>query len=983
MALPTSDNTVNVTRLGSILSTLWAKIKTALSGKQDKLTSQTAYSAKGTATKVPQITTNSLGQVTGITEVTISGVTPASHASTATTYGIGTTSTYGHVKLATGDMNGATNTDGVAVSKNHTHSQYAPKASPALTGTPTAPTAADGTNTTQIATTAFVQSAVAQGLSVSDAMVYKGTITLGASSPGGLTVAADKGHTYKVIANGTTTSGYVDGVKVEAGDMVICNTDSTAAATSSNYSTIAAKWDFVQGNTDGVVVGPASATSGNVVLFDGATGKLIKDGGKLGTSAFKDVASSGNASTTQVVMGNDSRLTDSRTPTSHSHGNITNGGALQTSDVAIASGDKLVITDHSDSDKVARASISFDGSTTTKALTQKGTFESFAKSSDITTAINTLDDSVVHINGNETIHDNKYFDGSLNMTLGNNSSTGVFMLGAVEPQPIYSEWTEAQKDGHHHREWTLAFPSNTPITAASTIRLTLYGGYYLREVMNPLSKTINSYLSLGANPVNFGRNLGYYNQLGGTIEDEFRISDIIWDSANSRPVIKIRDVMPEKNNYVLFVIVEYIAMNYQTRDWLRQLSWVSTSPTIVEDGQYFTRRSGQVTTEETTSNGRFFNWADKPVLQGPYGDEIQYNWVGTSSTGASDATKTVTIPGFQAVAGSKAVVFFSYDNTANNPKLNISSTGAKDIFFNGTKITTSLSKSILKGAILFIYDGTQYHIIGGSSPGINTGIQLTSSDNLNDIQASQLGEVSTYYWLYTQCPTNAPFNDKSCVMVLYGTSANTDKYRVQVAYYGDGGIYQRTQDNNVWSDWSKILTASDITASTNNGKIKVTGTDVTVYTHPAGSAASKTGVPTANATPAFGGTFKVNQITTDATSHVSAVTERTITIPNTTGNASTAGLTKLYTATGTNTDGTMTQNAIKSALDTKMSSTVSEDASNELQVVGVQSSATSTLKRDSGVTVQGGAVKATTFKLGTNATITYNSTTEAIDFTFL
>ncbi len=33
-------------------------------------------------------------------------------------------------------------------------------ASPALTGTPTAPTAAEGTNTTQIATTAFVQTAI-------------------------------------------------------------------------------------------------------------------------------------------------------------------------------------------------------------------------------------------------------------------------------------------------------------------------------------------------------------------------------------------------------------------------------------------------------------------------------------------------------------------------------------------------------------------------------------------------------------------------------------------------------------------------------------------------------------------------------------------------------------------------------------------------------------------------------------------------------
>lgn len=42
-----------------------------ISGKQDKLATQTAYTSKGSATKVPQITTNTLGQVTGITEVTI------------------------------------------------------------------------------------------------------------------------------------------------------------------------------------------------------------------------------------------------------------------------------------------------------------------------------------------------------------------------------------------------------------------------------------------------------------------------------------------------------------------------------------------------------------------------------------------------------------------------------------------------------------------------------------------------------------------------------------------------------------------------------------------------------------------------------------------------------------------------------------------------------------------------------------------------
>lgn len=44
---------------------------TLFNAKQDKLTTQIAYTSKGTASKVPQITTNTLGQVTNITEVDI------------------------------------------------------------------------------------------------------------------------------------------------------------------------------------------------------------------------------------------------------------------------------------------------------------------------------------------------------------------------------------------------------------------------------------------------------------------------------------------------------------------------------------------------------------------------------------------------------------------------------------------------------------------------------------------------------------------------------------------------------------------------------------------------------------------------------------------------------------------------------------------------------------------------------------------------
>ena len=48
----------------------------------------------------------------------------------------------------------------------------------------------------------------------------------------------------------------------------------------------------------------------------------------------------------------------------------------------MTSGDKLVVTDASDSNKVARTSLSFDGSTASKALTQKGTFESVMLAAD-------------------------------------------------------------------------------------------------------------------------------------------------------------------------------------------------------------------------------------------------------------------------------------------------------------------------------------------------------------------------------------------------------------------------------------------------------------------------------------------------------------------------------------------------------------------------------------------------------------------------
>lgn len=59
----------------------------------------------------------------------------------------------------------------------------------------------------------------------------------------------------------------------------------------------------------------------------------------------------------------------------HTHGGISSDG-LVTSSGNVASGDMLLIADQSEQWKAVR-SVAFDGTTTTKALTQKGTWETF------------------------------------------------------------------------------------------------------------------------------------------------------------------------------------------------------------------------------------------------------------------------------------------------------------------------------------------------------------------------------------------------------------------------------------------------------------------------------------------------------------------------------------------------------------------------------------------------------------------------------
>lgn len=100
-------------------------------------------------------------------------------------------------------------------------------------------------------------------LGANDAMIFKGILDDTHKLPD----THETGWTYRVNKAGTYA-----GKACEIGDLVICTTDGLSAND--------AHWTVAQTNIDGAVIGPVSSTNDNIVIFNGNTGKLIKDSGK-------------------------------------------------------------------------------------------------------------------------------------------------------------------------------------------------------------------------------------------------------------------------------------------------------------------------------------------------------------------------------------------------------------------------------------------------------------------------------------------------------------------------------------------------------------------------------------------------------------------------------------------------------------------------------------------------------------------------------
>lgn len=217
----------------------------------------------------------------------------------------------------TGPVTSVGNATSVA-SQTGSGSTFAMSVSPSLSGTPAAPTAASNTNTTQLATCAFVTSAVSTALT--GALKFKGSIDC-SGSPN--YPAAAQGDTYKVSVAGKI--GGASGTGVDTSDWIAATADNAGGT----QAAVGTSWTSWEHNLQGALL-----SSNNLSDVQSASTALANLGGVPTTRTVNGSALSGNVTIT-TISGNAGTATALQTPRAINGTNFDGTGAIT---VAAAAG---------------------------------------------------------------------------------------------------------------------------------------------------------------------------------------------------------------------------------------------------------------------------------------------------------------------------------------------------------------------------------------------------------------------------------------------------------------------------------------------------------------------------------------------------------------------------------------------------------------------------------------------------------------------
>ena len=133
------------------------------------------------------------------------------------------------------------------------------------------------------------------------------------------------------------------------------------------------------------------------------------------------------------------------------------------------------------------------------------------------------------------------------------------------------------------------------------------------------------------------------------------------------------------------------------------------------------------------TDGKAVGLVTKRTIDGVYFDgTANITHFGSCSTAAATAAKVVSVPNFVLDTGAEVTVRFTVTNTAASPTLNVNNTGAKAIVYRNAAISAGYLAA--NHVYKFVYDGTNYELIGDVNTDTNTDTKVTQTVTTTDAE---------------------------------------------------------------------------------------------------------------------------------------------------------------------------------------------------------------------------------------------------------
>ena len=182
------------------------------------------------------------------------------------------------------------------------------------------------------------------------------------------------------------------------------------------------------------------------------------------------------------------------------------------------------------------------------------------------------------------------------------------MIGSLGAGTAYNNLDTSYKDGTWHRMWRLRFPSGSSFWGK--IKITLYGDYSSFNASGVMSKSI----TCNFNTSTIYNNVGCYDGLGVNVEQDFRISEAIWNATANAWEVLIWQKNLNGNNPAVIMLECWTKNN---TNYINAFNGITAQTVeLTQSTSYSAQKASP------TGGTKTVEWATLPVYENPLGEEI-------------------------------------------------------------------------------------------------------------------------------------------------------------------------------------------------------------------------------------------------------------------------------------------------------------------------------------------------------------------------